>query len=625
MNNSKQGAVIQGNFPRGLQGELARTIQPRTASPAHRRPPTYEDLTLQAHRRSSGQAAQPVGHGSAFLLPSHLTSFGRHPGQPLPPAVQRKMESFFGADFSDVQVHVGPEAHAIGALAFTQGSHIYFAPGQYNPASPFGQQILGHELTHVMQQRAGRVRNPYGSGIAVVHDRELEAEADRMGRQAALHQPPAQSSGLQAKQMHLSGPVKIGAGSYKISAASGGREIGSVSLHDRDRSTIELTDLGVDQSHRGDGVGQGLLGSALREGLRLGKTNVTLGSQDDGSGRLTKWYRGMGFRQVGVDRDGWARMQAPIHRVLSGITQARMASSSVPQMRPLPSGPKRRSLVNRAAMRISVKTTRERVDRILPARRSMLQRATATGGAAPSVAPTVYVLTATEEDRKKRACGGFTYQRSFRLSAPAPPTGGIIVQKVERQFVNLGQYAVVKEAPKKSGGSGIKKPSSKKKVLKIKLAPITPDLVNPVSYPTWTRYWEIFEVPGGATELEYDDAFTLSVMSQDTPKSNDFKKALIAKNVDKKVVNAVYSYRTKGKFIQTGEAVFYPTNVIPPGFVKDPDSPAAGLLVTRTDPSASFAALTGSNTLSISVTAEWDSKYKNPGENNYGEPKLTIT
>jgi hypothetical protein len=83
---------------------------------------------------------------------------------------------------------VGPQAAAIGALAFTQGSHIHFAPGQYNPASPQGQQVLGHELAHVVQQRAGRVRNPFGSGVAVVQDRRLESEADAMGARAAAHQ-----------------------------------------------------------------------------------------------------------------------------------------------------------------------------------------------------------------------------------------------------------------------------------------------------------------------------------------------------------------------------------------------------------------------------------------------------
>ena len=95
------------------------------------------------------------------------------------------MESAFGADLSHVRIHVGPEAGAIGALAFTHGSDIFFAPGQYDPFTRRGQQLLGHELAHVLQQRAGRVRNPLGSGAVVVLDDALEAEAERMGQRAA--------------------------------------------------------------------------------------------------------------------------------------------------------------------------------------------------------------------------------------------------------------------------------------------------------------------------------------------------------------------------------------------------------------------------------------------------------
>jgi Domain of unknown function (DUF4157) len=113
----------------------------------------------------------------------------RSGGWPLPRDVQAKMENALGASFSDVRVHVGPEASAIGAIAFTWGSEIYFAPGQYNPHTPHGQFLLGHELQHVVQQRAGRVSNPFGSGVAVVQDHVLESEADRMGRVASTWIP----------------------------------------------------------------------------------------------------------------------------------------------------------------------------------------------------------------------------------------------------------------------------------------------------------------------------------------------------------------------------------------------------------------------------------------------------
>jgi hypothetical protein len=78
-------------------------------------------------------------------------------GDPLPPSVRHQMETALGHDFSAVRVHQGHEATIVGAQAFTQGDHVHFAPGTYNPHSASGREILGHELAHVVQQRQGRV------------------------------------------------------------------------------------------------------------------------------------------------------------------------------------------------------------------------------------------------------------------------------------------------------------------------------------------------------------------------------------------------------------------------------------------------------------------------------------
>src|SRR5579864_1981183 len=78
-------------------------------------------------------------------------------GNPLPDPIRHHMETSFGADFSKVRVHVGNEATLLGANAFTRGEHIHFAPGQYDPHSGAGLQTIGHEPTHVVQQRSGRV------------------------------------------------------------------------------------------------------------------------------------------------------------------------------------------------------------------------------------------------------------------------------------------------------------------------------------------------------------------------------------------------------------------------------------------------------------------------------------
>ena len=120
----------------------------------------------------------------AFKVPLRQKSGGL----PLPDEVRAKMETAFSADFSDVRVHIGHEASSLGAIAYTWGTNIHFAPGQYNPHTLQGQKLLGHELWHVLQQKSGRVKNPFGGGVAVVQDHALEAEADRMGIKAALTQ-----------------------------------------------------------------------------------------------------------------------------------------------------------------------------------------------------------------------------------------------------------------------------------------------------------------------------------------------------------------------------------------------------------------------------------------------------
>jgi len=105
-------------------------------------------------------------------------------GRPLPDPTRRQMEAAFGEDLSHVRVHEGGQAESLDAVAYTQGHHIHFAPGRYSPRSREGQKLLGHELAHVVQQRAGRVAVPRGAGAPINGDPHLEAEADRMAAQA---------------------------------------------------------------------------------------------------------------------------------------------------------------------------------------------------------------------------------------------------------------------------------------------------------------------------------------------------------------------------------------------------------------------------------------------------------
>ena len=107
-------------------------------------------------------------------------------GMPLGPAVRTDMESRFGADFSDVRVHTGEDAHvsakSVNAHAYTVGTNIVFQRGTYAPESPAGRTMLAHELTHVVQQRSGPV-----DGTPVAGGMKVSDPSDRFEREAAAN------------------------------------------------------------------------------------------------------------------------------------------------------------------------------------------------------------------------------------------------------------------------------------------------------------------------------------------------------------------------------------------------------------------------------------------------------
>jgi ribosomal protein S18 acetylase RimI-like enzyme len=286
-----------------------------------------------AHQ-GAGHVAQPHGGNGSFEIDPVQLGLARGGGKPLPKAVLAKMEAAFGADFSAVRVHVGPQASRIGAVAFTTGNDLYFAPGQFQPDSVKGQQLIGHELAHVIQQRTGRVRAP-ASGIAVVQDRALEAEADRLGMRAAAHRPPVQAKVAPsdgAGAVRVSQPIPEPGGWFRVSAGASGREVGSLRVHPGER-TAEVTDLGVDPAYREQGLGKQLLARAARTGLALGKSRVALHAEDKGSGRLTRWYKSMGFVQTGTNARGLARLEAPAWPLLAGAMQPKAAHPQHPVAR----------------------------------------------------------------------------------------------------------------------------------------------------------------------------------------------------------------------------------------------------------------------------------------------------
>lgn len=82
-------------------------------------------------------------------------------GQPLANNIRKPMERAFCTDFSGVKVHTDRQSDQLNQLiqakAFTTGQDVFFRQGEYNPGSRGGQELIAHELTHVMQQNGGVV------------------------------------------------------------------------------------------------------------------------------------------------------------------------------------------------------------------------------------------------------------------------------------------------------------------------------------------------------------------------------------------------------------------------------------------------------------------------------------
>lgn len=109
-------------------------------------------------------------------------------GQPLDGAVQAKMSEQLDHDFSGVRVHNSTESDTLNkdlsAKAFTTGQDIFFKAGAYDPGSSSGQELLAHELTHVVQQSTGQVPGSGGGMTVRPAGDSFEQEADRVAQQA---------------------------------------------------------------------------------------------------------------------------------------------------------------------------------------------------------------------------------------------------------------------------------------------------------------------------------------------------------------------------------------------------------------------------------------------------------
>jgi hypothetical protein len=146
--------VNQINAPAPQQSAIGESVQ-------HEEQPEEEKLMTKPE---VGIVQRQPGEDGMAATPDLEASIqqARGSGQPLADSVREPMEQAFGADFSSVKVHTDAQSdqlnQSIQAKAFTTGQDIFFRQGAYEPGSRGGQELIAHELTHVVQQNGSVVQ-----------------------------------------------------------------------------------------------------------------------------------------------------------------------------------------------------------------------------------------------------------------------------------------------------------------------------------------------------------------------------------------------------------------------------------------------------------------------------------
>ncbi|MBD2440138.1 DUF4157 domain-containing protein [Nostoc sp. FACHB-110] len=150
----------------------------------------------------------------------------RSSGQPLTESIKEPMEQAFGADFSGVKVHTDAQSdelnQSIQAKAFTTGKDIFFRQGEYQPGNRGGQELIAHELTHVVQQNDGVVQ------------RQLPGKKKQMQSVTTTGKTALQRRVVVAKKKMINDFIELTSIDYAVKRAGGPVEL----LKDADFSSM---------------------------------------------------------------------------------------------------------------------------------------------------------------------------------------------------------------------------------------------------------------------------------------------------------------------------------------------------------------------------------------------------
>ena len=147
--------------------------------------PNDRNVSHQQANNDSVANAEHTAANAFSLKPPAYSIDGQSP--PDESTFFSQLEEKFQTDFSDIAIVTdSEEAAELGVKAFTQGNTIYFRSGEYNPGTPEGQEVIAHELTHVIQGQNNKVdHNEDLTEEPISVDPEIENEASAVGRRVA--------------------------------------------------------------------------------------------------------------------------------------------------------------------------------------------------------------------------------------------------------------------------------------------------------------------------------------------------------------------------------------------------------------------------------------------------------
>ena len=201
----KEHLLIEEKKSRPTRPKEGPARQPTEHQPAESQPavPTARPSGLTGlHRHIGNQGVQRLLAQRGSSEPAELDQEtaeridrARGSGQPLDGSIQTRVGEALETDLSQVQVHTSREADSLnqqlGARAFTSGRDLFFREGAYDPHSSSGQELITHELAHVVQQGSGAVG---GSGRMTVNapGDAFEQQADATAKAVTGAQAAAQ-------------------------------------------------------------------------------------------------------------------------------------------------------------------------------------------------------------------------------------------------------------------------------------------------------------------------------------------------------------------------------------------------------------------------------------------------